>query len=832
MGMWLAVAWAWGAGVLLQLHERSLHEPGVYGLGLPLAALLLLAGARMRPAARRAAWLLAVALLAWASTGWRAHLRAPGQAAQAVQAALPGSWQMEVVVDDLPVWHATPAPGRWRFDARLIAAAPLAAEGPVLRAGGQLSAAASSALPWSRVRVWAPAQALPMPRPGEQWRFTARVDRPDFAYNPGAWDAARALFQQAVHLEARVAQQPAAVRVATVDGGVAAWRMHIRQDIMARVPAVSDAGVIAGLSVGDQSAIDRSDWEVFQRTGVAHLVSISGTHVLMMGWLGGWLVRRAWSCSFRLCRWCPAPVVGAWAAVLAALAYAMLAGWGVPAQRTVVMMALITGLRTLGVAWPGALIWSAAAAVVAVLDPWSLVQPSFWLSFVAVGTLMVMGQRPESRVPHPPAGRWRAMVSRARDVAGELVHTQARVSLVLTPVALLCFGSVSLLGFLVNLLAIPWFTLVITPLSLLGIVWAPVWDVAGWAVALSRDWLAVAADWRWASTPLPDGPFWLGALAVIMAPLLLLPLPGHLRWWLLPPAVMCLWLPPAWRDVSPPAWGHWQALVLDVGQGSAIVLQTARHTLVFDTGARWPSGTDAGQRMVLPALGALGIRRVDRLVISHDDIDHSGGAASVARRMAVDSLATSVPPSHALWQLRDARGVVPASHPCRQGEQWSWDGVLFVWLHPRDAGPTAEDDNARSCVLRVSAAQGTGAAMLLTGDIGAPQEEELVRTVPEALRAEVLIVPHHGSATSSSRAFLHAAQPDVAVVQVGRRNRYGHPDPQVMARLREAAKVVHVTPECGAYVHASDGRPGQCWRQRASPYWHPDRLHGRPSSRP
>ena len=146
MGMWLAVAWAWGAGVLLQLHERSLHEPGVYGLGLPLAALLLLAGARMRPAARRAAWLLAVALLAWASTGWRAHLRAPGQAAQAVQAALPGSWQMEVVVDDLPVWHATPAPGRWRFDARLIAAAPLAAEGPVLRAGGQLSAAVSSAL--------------------------------------------------------------------------------------------------------------------------------------------------------------------------------------------------------------------------------------------------------------------------------------------------------------------------------------------------------------------------------------------------------------------------------------------------------------------------------------------------------------------------------------------------------------------------------------------------------------------------------------------------------------------------------------------------------------
>lgn len=819
--MWLGLAWAWAAGVLWQLQEQALHAPGVYKAALLIAGGLALAGARMRPAARRASWLLAVLLLAWASTGWRAHLRAPGEAAQAAHAQLPGLWELTVRVDELPVRHNSARGGRWRFDADVISAR---------RADG--GSAAGGTPPWPRVRVWAPADALPDLAPGQHWRFTARLDRPDAPYNPGGWDAARALFQKAVHVEARVESLPPPVRGAVEPGGVTGLRMKIREDIAMRVSSPGDAGVIAGLSVGDQSAIERADWETFQRTGVAHLVSISGAHVLMMGWLCGWLVRRLWSCSFTLCRLCPAPVMGAWAAVLAALAYAMLAGWGVPAQRTVLMMALITGLRTVGVAWPGALVWSVAAAVVAALDPWSLVQPSFWLSFVAVGTLMVMGQGAASVAPQPPAGRWRAMLASAREEGRELVRTQARVSLVLTPVALMCFGSVSLIGFLVNLVAIPWFTLVVTPLALLGIVWPAGWDWAAWTVALSREGLAVAADWRWASRPLPDGPFWLGALAVITAPLLLLPLPFVVRWMMLPPAMVCLCLPPTWRDLPPPAWGHWQAVVLDVGQGSAIVLQTARHTLVFDTGARWPSGTDAGQRMVLPALGALGVNRLDRMVVSHDDIDHSGGAASVARRMEIDSLAASMPPGHPLWQLRDARDAVPAAHPCRHGEQWTWDGVHFAWLHPGQESGAQEDDNARSCVLRVSAAQDGGAAILLTGDIGAPQEAQLVRAAPAALRAEVLVVPHHGSATSSSAAFLRAVQPDVAVVQVGRRNRYGHPDPQVMARLREAAKVVHITPECGAYVHASDGRPGQCWRQRAQPYWHPDRLNASVSPRP
>lgn len=840
MGMWLAVAWAWGVGVLWQLQAADLHAPPVYAAVVVVAAMVaaggVLAARRRGVMARRASWLLAVLLLAWASTGWRASLRAPDDAARA---GLPGLWQLELQLDELPVWQASPAPGRWRVDARVHAASPVAERARQVKPAGQAGQGAPvdprvdvpidslTEAPWTRVRLWVAAPLVPGLAPGQRWRMTARLERPDASYNPGGWDVSRALFQNEVQASGSVRSQPAPQLLKAVSGGVPAWRMRIRQAILDRVANPADAGVLAGLSVGDQSAIGQADWEIFQRTGVAHLVSISGTHVLMMGWLAGWLVRRLWSRSFVLCRACPAPVAGAWAAVLGALVYAMLAGWGVPAQRTVWMMAIVTGLRTAGVAWPGPLVWSAAAAGVAVLDPWALVQPSFWLSFVAVGTLMAVGEG--AHETRPASGRaplrWGAAV---REAAWELVRTQARVSLVLTPVALLCFGSVSLVGLLVNLVAIPWFTLWVTPLSLLGVALPPLWDLGAASVALMRDGLAWAGEARWAAWPLPTGPFWLAGLAVLSAPLLLLKLPGALRWWLLPPALLCLCLPPAWRALPPPPRGHWQAVVADVGQGSAIVVQTARHALLFDAGVRTPTGADAGQRVVVPLLGALGVHRLDRLVVSHDDIDHSGGVPAVVRRLAVDRLASSVAPGHALLQLRDARGRVPVAEACEAGQHWVWDGVRFVWLHPAPGATDDADDNARSCVLHISAEDGRGAGLLLTGDIGLAEEARLVRQWPAAqVQADVLVVPHHGSATSSSAALLSAVAPRVAVVQVGRRNSYGHPDAAVMSRLRGVAEVVHTTPECGAYVHASHEAQGQCWRQRDMPYWHPDRLYGR-----
>lgn len=835
MGMWLAVAWAWGAGVLWQLQAAGLHAPPVYAAVVVVAAMVaaggVLAARRRGSMARRASWLLAVLLLAWASTGWRATLRAPDGAARA---GLPGLWQLELQVDELPVWQASPAPGRWRVDARLHGARPVPDHADRMALAARADGASADP-PWSRVRLWVAAPLVPGLAPGQRWRMTARLDRPDASYNPGGWDVSRALFQTEVQASGSVTPQPVPQLLKAASGGVPAWRMRVRQAILDRVDDPADAGVLAGLSVGDQSAIGQADWEIFQRTGVAHLVSISGTHVLMMGWLAGWLVRRLWSRSFMLCRACPAPVAGAWAAVLGALAYAMLAGWGVPAQRTVWMMAIVTGLRTAGVAWPAPLVWSAAAAGVAVLDPWALVQPSFWLSFVAVGTLMAVGEgAPEAQPPRRHTRvPWGAAV---REAAWALVRTQARVSLVLTPVALLCFGSVSLVGLLVNLLAIPWFTLWVTPLSLLGVAWPPLWDLGAASVALMRDGLSWASEARWASWPLPIGPFWLAGLAVLSAPLLLLKLPGALRWWLLPPALLCLYLPPGWRALPPPPRGHWQAVVADVGQGSAIVVQTARHTLLFDAGVRKPTGADAGQRVVVPLLGALGVHRLDRLVVSHDDIDHSGGVPAVARRLAVDRLASSVAPGHALWQLRDARGRLPAAEACEAGQHWVWDGVRFVWLHPVPGvadGSDVTDDNARSCVLHISAEDGRGAGLLLTGDIGVAEEARLLRQWPAAqVQADVLVVPHHGGATSSSAAFLAAVQPRVAVVQVGRRNSYGHPDAAVMSRLRGVVQVVHTTPECGAYVHASHEIQGQCWRQRDMPYWHPDRLHRAPKAEP
>ncbi|MCR5881548.1 DNA internalization-related competence protein ComEC/Rec2 [Rhizobacter sp. J219] len=530
--------------------------------------------------------------------------------------------------------------------------------------------------------------------------------------------------------------------------------------------------------------------------------TLTGLHVTMFAWLAGLLVQALWRRSARAVHLWPAPWAGRVGGLLAATAYAVFAGWGVPAQRTVWMLATITLLHLSGRRWPWAMVLLVAAVVVSALDPWALLQPGFWLSFVAVGLLMA--SEPAQRVVdrNAPSPRW---WQRLWVAARGGVRTQVVATLGLTPLSLVFFQQVSVVGLVANLVAIPLVTLVITPLALLGVMLAPLWRV-GAAVqeALSQGlaWLGALPGAVWV---VPAAPLWAQAAGLLGAALVVLPLPWRLRLFAIP-LVMPLLLPVPVR----PEAGRYEVVAVDVGQGTAVLVRTRGHLLVYDAGPQYSRESDAGQRVLLPLLQARGETRINRLVLSHRDLDHVGGAKPLLQTLPVGELLSSLEDGHPI------RAMAASPVRCAAGQRWVWDGVQFEVLHPR-----AEDyerslkSNAMSCVVKVSGPQGT---LLLTGDIERQQEAELLSTSAAALRSDVMLVPHHGSRTSSTAAFLDAVAPKVAIVQAGYRNRFGHPVADVTERLKARGVRIEASAACGAWQWG--GGEAVCERDRARRYWH------------
>ncbi len=656
--------------------------------------------------------------------------------------------------------------------------------------------------------------------PGERWSFVVRLRRPHGALNPGGFDLEAWLFERNLRAGGYVRERPAPQRLAPMVWRAAAAidraRAELRAGLQSRLGDYRFGGVLIALVLGDQRAIAEADWQLFNRTGISHLVSISGLHITMISGLLALLVGGLWRRWPRTLAIAPVQIAAAAAAVLAAFGYCLLAGWGVPAQRTFFMLATVAAAVWLRLGTRPATTLALAAAAVCLLDPWAVLAPGFWLSFGAVAAILMSVQ-----------GRAAAREHGWRPKLREAWRVQLAVTLALLPLTAALFQQVALVSIVANAVAIPLVSLMVTPLALLAGLFVllpePLPALAMPCLAIGNvilvglhSFLTTLSAPAWTSLTLPAQPAWTLALALAGVAWLLAPPGWPLRWaaavWLLP---MLLWPP------QRPAAGELWVTALDVGQGTAVLIESDRHILLYDTGPRYGGGADAGGRIVAPYLRWRGIDAVDLLVVSHLDSDHSGGVASILAGTRVATLLTSVAPTHA-W-LRGASAV----RRCEAGQHLVLGEMRIDVLRPlpADYGEPRLPSNAASCVLRVRL--GTH-RLLLTGDLPARQEAELVGRESD-LAVDWLSVPHHGSRGSSTEALLQATRPRWASVQAGYRNRFGHPDAQVLARY--VARGVHVvrSDESGAAqwrFHADGAVDLHRWRASAHRYWHNQPARG------
>jgi competence protein ComEC len=631
--------------------------------------------------------------------------------------------------------------------------------------------------------------------PGDHWLLAVRLKRPFGFMNPGGHDYEGSLFQQRIKATGYVVDASGNRKLK--DGGrrtLLEFRFWMRQRLEQNLSGHSHAGLVLGLALGDRSRMTAEHWRVLTATGTNHLLAISGLHIGLAAAIGYFAGRWAWillpGAALRL----PAPRAGALSGLLAAGAYAAMAGFSVPTQRALLMTAIAVLMLCFRRRCSFSQGLAAALLAVLVFDPFAVLAAGFWLSFAAVA---VIGWGVAGRTgPLPLWRRWG--------------RVQIIIAVGLLPALILWFQQVPVLGVFANLVAVPWVSLLTVPLVLAGSAAAAAGPgAAAWllhpalaSIDLLWQFLAWLAGFKFsvASLPAPSPGSLLMALAG--SAILLLPRGFPARW------LGALWfLPLLLAAPDRPLHGAFRFTLLDVGQGLAGVVETRSHVLLYDTGPRFGPEFDAGRAVILPFFRHRGIRRVDLLVQSEGDIDHIGGLASVLAQVPVVRVLSSVPD----------RVPLPTVDVCRTGQRWNWDGVEFSILHPPE--PDRFRGNDAACVLRVSAG---GRSLLLSGDIERRAEYRLVAHQSADLRAALLVAPHHGSRTSSTPVFITAVQPDVVLIAAGFRNRYGLPNQDIIARYRQAGARILDTARHGAIeVHVNDaGISILTYRQAARRFWH------------
>lgn len=732
--------------------------PSLWNLGgLALLALLL------TQLAHRYLAMLAGLLAAFLLGLGYADARAQWRLAQELAAA---QWQRPVLLEG--VVRGLPAPAdygvRMQFEVERV-----------LTGGARLPALVQLTV---FARKGEPVMATPW-QAGQRWQLTARFRPRQSTANPFGFDAEQWLWSEGVLASGTI--QPGAQQLGEAQDA-RAWVDRLRERLVLRIEAVLGrsraAGLVAGLTVGAQQRIARAEWHSLAHTGLTHLVSISGLHITMVAGMVAAIVAgllRRWPLPF-----CPPRLLIVGSGVMAAAAYAVLAGFSVPTQRTLYMLGCMALMLLWRRHWSGLHMWWLALALVLLIDPFAVLAPGLWLSFGLVAALMLSSagrRRPAGKARQLLQGQWAASVAS------------------LLPLLSL-FGNFPLVSPLANAVAIPFVSVLLTPLALLAVALPWEWPLllSGWLA----EWFYRGVDWlaQWPMLQVAAAPWPLLLLGGIGSLYLLAPagMPG--RWLgasLLLPA-LC-YQPPLLES------GVVRAVVLDVGQGLSVLIQTRHHTLLFDTGAA------EGGRWVLPQLQGLGIRQLDVLLLSHHDKDHDAAAADVAAALPVRRILAG---QRATLEQYGLSGQL-----CQRGQSWAWDGIRFDVLWP-PATEILTDDNSHSCVLRVASQQH---ALMLTGDAPRAVEERLVADYGQQLRSSVLVVGHHGSRTSTAPLWLDTLQPQLSVLSAGFLNRYHHPHPLVLAALQQQGGVLRTDADGLLTLTLGDAVRYDCYRQLAARYW-------------
>ncbi|MBE9516785.1 MAG: DNA internalization-related competence protein ComEC/Rec2 [Proteobacteria bacterium] len=639
-----------------------------------------------------------------------------------------------------------------------------------------------------------------MVRAGERWRFTVRLKPPHGYQNPGGFDYEAYLFRQGVGARGYVREKPAPQRLAAAELSWLTFRASLKQQVLTTLKDHPAAPLVIGLLVGDRSGLSADHWRLLQDTGTAHLMAISGLHIGMVAGFIFLLIRYLWPLLYRAAEALPAQKAAAVGALLAAIFYAGLAGFSIPTQRALIMLALSVVALLVNRPLPFASLFSLTLVAVLLWDPLSVLDNGFWLSFAAVAIIAwsMVGRRSHGRIH-------------------QFLHVQMAVSIGLLPLIMTRFQMAPWLSPLANLLAIPVFTFIIVPAVLLGAVLlaSGMTGVGEILLIKSADLLALLwrileamSQWPSAHWPVTPPPWWALVFAMAGMIWLLAPRPVPGRW------LGLFWLLPLFFIVPVrPAEGEFQLTMLDVGQGLAVHVQTANHDLIFDTGPRFGPEFDTGKAVVLPYLQQKGVKQLDMLIISHGDNDHIGGAASVMAVMPVKRILTG---THKI--------TTNNPEPCRAGMAWHWDGVEFEVLHP--GHDEYRRENNAACVLKVSAA---GGSALLPADIEKRAERQLLSRYGDKLDASILIAPHHGSRTSSTTPLLQRVKPRWILIPAGYRNRYHHPHPDIVKRYHQAGAVLLDSASQGAISLAvsRDGIEVDGYRGAYRRYWHHRQNKGR-----
>ncbi|HEY9277456.1 MAG TPA: DNA internalization-related competence protein ComEC/Rec2 [Methylotenera sp.] len=716
---------------------------------------------------------------------------------------LPAAWEnkpIQIVGIVASVSELTERGERFRFDVETVLTE--AAVSPQ-----HISLSYYSPQAWGEPHVHS-AQRLAQFKAGERWQFTVRLKRPHGTQNPHGFDFEAWALAENIRATGSIKAKADNKKLQNFVWRPAYMVEHVRELIQQRISLALAgkpySGIIQALVMGDDSQIAVNDWQLFLRTGTSHLMSISGLHITMLSGLVFALVGFLWRRIPALVMRLPARKAATLAGMMAAVVYALIAGFAVPTQRTLYMLMVFALALWSGRQLVISQVLALALIVVVLFDPWAVISAGFWLSFGAVAMLsFALGAR----------------VGHAHWFKAALL-TQWAVTIGMVPLLLIMFNQVSVVSPFANAIAIPLISFIVTPLALLGSFLS-----IEFALKLSHHALDVCMMLLNWFNQLPDivwqqhaSPLWT-----------LLPATIGVLWLMLPRGVPMRWLgylgllPMLLIAPQRPNAGDMKVTVLDVGQGLSVVVQTATHNLLYDAGGKYSEQADAGARIVLPFLRGEGVSKLNGFIVSHNDTDHSGGMPTILAQMPVSWLASSLPES--AEQHDNIKHV-----KCFSGQHWVWDGVDFQMIYPQSDSynNAALTDNNRSCVLKITSASGS---LLLTGDIERPAEVALIEQqqnnqAPISLKSDVMVAPHHGSKTSSSVQFISEVEPNLTIFTAGYLNRFRHPRAEIVKRYEDAQSKILRSDYHGAITLNFDALNSKAafsahsWRQQNRRYWH------------